>query len=140
MDIQLELFDYPFLPIGMYGCEIWGYENISILDKLHLKFVKYVLCVEQLTPTSMVLDEIGHFPLSIAIKTRMISFWRKLKTSVVSRFSTTLCNLLKICNVNNIFTSKWIHYIKTVFGDYFWFFLYLDSTRSTKYQYILSRD
>ena len=49
----------------------------------------------------MVLGETGSFPLSIAIKTRMIFFWCKLITSDANRISTTLYNLLQICNVNN---------------------------------------
>ena len=65
----------------------------------------------------MVLGETGRFPLSIAIKTRMISFWCKLITSEVNRFSTTLYNLLQIYNVNNIFTSKWLQYIKTILDE-----------------------
>ena len=117
MDIQLELFDYLVLPFLIYGCEICGYENISILDKLHLKFLKDILCLQQSTPTCMVLGETDRFPLSIAIKTRMISFWCKLITSDVNRFSTTLYNLLQIYNVNNIFTSKWLQYIKTILDE-----------------------
>ena len=27
MDIQLDLFDKPILPIMTYGCEVWGYER-----------------------------------------------------------------------------------------------------------------
>ena len=42
VDLQLHLFDYLVLPIMMYGCEVWGYENIAILDKVHLKFCKLV--------------------------------------------------------------------------------------------------
>ena len=94
-----------------------GGENISILDKLHLKFLKYTLCLKQSTPTCMVLGETGRFPLSIATKTRMISFWCKLITSDVNRFSTTLYNLLQIYNVNNMFTSKWLQYIKTILDE-----------------------
>ena len=117
LDIQLELFVYLVLPILIYGFEIWGYENMSILDKLHLKFLKYILCLKQSTPTCMVLGETSRFPLSIAIKTRMISFWCKLITSDVNRFSTTLYNLLQIYNVTNIFTSKWLQHIKTILGE-----------------------
>ena len=65
----------------------------------------------------MVLGETGRFPLSIAIKTRMISFWCKLITSDVNRFSTTQYNLLQIYNVNNIFTSNWLQYIKTILDE-----------------------
>ena len=76
-----------------------------------------MLCLKQSTPTCMVLGETGRFPLSIAIKTRMIYFWCKLITSHVNRFSTTLYNLLQIYNVNNIFTSKWLQYIKIILDE-----------------------
>ena len=33
LDIQLELF-HPFvLPILIYGCEVWGFENINLMKK-----------------------------------------------------------------------------------------------------------
>ena len=30
VDVQLELFDKTVLPVMLYGCEIWGYENIKL--------------------------------------------------------------------------------------------------------------
>ena len=39
IDLQLELFDSLVLPILLYGCEIWGFENIEILEKLDLFFL-----------------------------------------------------------------------------------------------------
>ena len=42
IDLQLELFDSLILPILLYGCEVWGYENVLILDRLYLKYLKYV--------------------------------------------------------------------------------------------------
>ena len=104
MDIQLELFDYLVFPILVYGCEIWGYENITILDKLHLKFLKCILCIKQSTPICMVLGETGRSRLSIAIKTRMIYFWCKLMTNDAKRFSATVYSLLQIYNVIILFT------------------------------------
>lgn len=35
---QFNLFDKVVVPILLYGCEIWGYENIDIIEKIHLKF------------------------------------------------------------------------------------------------------
>jgi ribosomal protein L32 len=35
-DICMELFDIMITPILTYGSEVWGYENVSILEKLHL--------------------------------------------------------------------------------------------------------
>ena len=37
IDIQLELFDSLPCPILLYGCEVWGCENIMLIEKLHRK-------------------------------------------------------------------------------------------------------
>ena len=34
-DIMLKLFDSCVESILLYGCEVWGYENIDILEKVH---------------------------------------------------------------------------------------------------------
>ena len=28
IDLQLHLFDHVILPFALYGCEIWGFENV----------------------------------------------------------------------------------------------------------------
>ena len=38
IDLQLELFESLVLPILLYDCEIWGFENIEIVEKLHPNF------------------------------------------------------------------------------------------------------
>ena len=40
IDIQFDLFDKLVIPVILYGCEIWGYSNVSILKNLHLSFLK----------------------------------------------------------------------------------------------------
>ena len=37
-DIMLTLFDSCVEPILLYGYEVWGYENVDILEKVHTKF------------------------------------------------------------------------------------------------------
>ena len=39
IDLQLYLFDHVILPIALYGCEIWGFENSQIIEKLHNDFL-----------------------------------------------------------------------------------------------------
>jgi hypothetical protein len=34
----LSLFDKMVKPILLYGCEIWGFGNNDVLEKVHLKF------------------------------------------------------------------------------------------------------
>ena len=35
IDLQLKLFDAMVEPILLYGSEIWGYENIKIIEQVH---------------------------------------------------------------------------------------------------------
>lgn len=42
-DSQLELFDKTVKPILLYGAEIWGYGNCDVIERVHLKFLKYLL-------------------------------------------------------------------------------------------------
>ena len=54
IDLQLKLFDSMVVPILLYGCEVWGYENIKIIEQVHLGFCKRILKVRQTTPNYMI--------------------------------------------------------------------------------------
>ena len=38
IDVQLQLFDFVVLPVHVYGCEIWVFENLAIIEKVHLQY------------------------------------------------------------------------------------------------------
>ena len=40
---MLDLFDKTVVPVLLYGCEVWGYENNIAVDMVFLKFCKYLL-------------------------------------------------------------------------------------------------
>ena len=40
LDIYLNLFDQMVLPVLMYGCEVWEYENLDILETFFRSFLK----------------------------------------------------------------------------------------------------
>jgi hypothetical protein len=80
VDLQLKLFDTLILPILTYGCEVWGYENVQVLDKIHLQFCRNILKIRTSTPNFMSYGEIGRVPIDVVINVRMISFWNKLLT------------------------------------------------------------
>ena len=42
--------------------EVWGYNQIILIEKLHLKFCKHILNVKPSTPNFMVYGELGRFP------------------------------------------------------------------------------
>ena len=65
---QLDLFDKIIIPMLTNGSEIWGYENIDILEKLHVKFCKLLLNLKTSTPNFMLYGELGRYPLNITVK------------------------------------------------------------------------
>ena len=43
VDIQIDLFTKCIRPILLYGCEVWGYGNMAIIEQVQLRFLKLVL-------------------------------------------------------------------------------------------------
>ena len=64
-------------PVLLYGCELWGYGNCDIIERVHLKFCKMLLHMKSSTPSFMVYGELGRYPLATDIKIRMVSYWAK---------------------------------------------------------------
>ena len=54
LDIQIDLFQKLVIPVLLYGCELYGYENIEIIERLQLKYLKYILGLKPSTPNVMV--------------------------------------------------------------------------------------
>ena len=67
LDIYLNLFDQMVLPVLMYGCEVWGYENLDILETFFRSFLKKTLKLKDQTTNCMVYGESGRKPLYIYI-------------------------------------------------------------------------
>ena len=42
VDLQIDLFTKLVKPILLYGCEIWGFGNIDVIERVQLKYIKHV--------------------------------------------------------------------------------------------------
>ena len=42
VDLQLKLFDHTVVPILTYACEIWGYENLDMTEKVQNDFLRHI--------------------------------------------------------------------------------------------------
>ena len=114
VDLQLKLFDHTVLPILTYACEIWGFENLEMLEKIHTEFLRKITKCRKSTPLYMLYAELGRLPLDIIIKTRTVGFWNRLILDKHTKIAYILYQLLKFGNNANY---KWISNIKKIFTD-----------------------
>ena len=117
IDCQLKLFDNTIVPILTYGCEIWGYGDLTIIERVHTDFMKYILNVKKCTPHIMLYGELGRFPIAITIKKRIISFWSKLLLDKASKLSHRLYSVLYNNFNNNHYDFPWLQNVKSILDE-----------------------
>ena len=44
IECKLKMFDSMVLPIMLYGCEVWGYENNDIYNSIQINFIRHLTC------------------------------------------------------------------------------------------------
>lgn len=115
-DLQIELFEKTIKPILLYGSEIWGYGNVNVLERIQLKFLKYIFKFKKPTPSYMIYGETGVLPLSVHIKHRVITFWARLIENINSDQPTKLSSkvyiFLRKLHIDNKVKSLWIENVK----------------------------
>jgi hypothetical protein len=97
----LDLFDKMIKPILLYGCEVWGFSNNDILEKIHLKFCKILLNLKPSTPSYMVYGELGRYHIYINIKIRTLCCWARLIVGKQTKYSNILYRLCRQLNENH---------------------------------------
>ena len=114
IDCQLDLFDKVVTPVLIYGCEVWGYEPLVDIERIHLKFLKHIFNLKSSTPSYMVYGESGRFPLHITVYGRMISYWAKLFSGPEPKISNILYKYYLNQYCNDIIKNPWIDCIKRI--------------------------
>ena len=113
----LQLFEKMVLPVLTYGCEVWGFEKLDVLDKLQLEFIRYVLKLNKCTPIAMLYAESGILPISTVVKGRMLKFYQKLGNPVVDTLSSLVFMFVQRMDRQVVFKSKWFKCIRDIFID-----------------------
>ena len=91
MKTAIYLFDAALLPIIAYSSEIWGLNATLDHDKwdktsteqVHHNFIKHILGVNRSTNNLICRADLGRYPLSIEINTKIINFYRHVKAMPV---------------------------------------------------------
>ena len=100
--------------ILLYGSEVRSYENLEILERVHMQFCKWILNLRLSTPNLMVYGELGRHPLNIRVQLIMISLWCKLIQNE-NKLSCILYKLMFNLQTNDDYDFKWISHIRSVF-------------------------
>ena len=113
IDLQIQMFNHTILPILLYGCEIWGFNNIKLIENVQNQFLRTITKLRKSTPIYMLYGELGITPIEVHIKSCMVGFW----ISLVNRENTKLSKhmykiMLNESNQGNRF--KWIDHIKEI--------------------------
>lgn len=61
LKLQIKLFDHTIETILLHGCEVWGFENTDIIDKMHNEFLRNMINLRKSTPVYMLHAELGRF-------------------------------------------------------------------------------
>ena len=127
LDIQIDLFNKMIKPILTYGSELWGFGNLDVIERVQLKYLKYIFKMKMSTPNCMVYGESGCMPVSIDIEHKMVSYWLRLLPDNVrelninnNKLSTTVYEILfhKLSNLDPEMVKKqypWFAAIKSIF-------------------------
>ena len=114
IDLQIKLFDHTIVPILLYGSEVWGMENIDLIEKFHNSFLRKITNLKKSTPIYMLHAELGRYPLQINIKMRMINLWLSIITGKFNKLSNITYKILKSEFDSGVYEHKWPKSIKNI--------------------------
>ena len=88
IDVVNKIFDSLFLPILMYGSEVWGVYDKNdyntwekdIIERTHVYFCKLFLGVNKQCPNVACRNELGRLSLKAKIDINIIKFWLHLES------------------------------------------------------------
>ena len=115
-DFQFDLFNKTVKPILLYGSEIWGFGNIDVIERIQLKFLKYIFNFKKSTPSFMIYGELGIMPIYIDIEIRVISYWSKTisLSDQPTQLSYMVYKILNNMHKNKLVTSLYIENVKSI--------------------------
>lgn len=114
LDMQIDLFNKTIKPILLYGCELWGFGDIDILERVQLKFFKHILHLKKSTPSYMIYGETGTYPLIVDIQSRIISYWAKLNCYRRNNTAYTIYVIMHSLNEQRKLKTKWLDNIRNI--------------------------
>ena len=111
-----KIFDTVVVPAICYGSEVWGYEYSETIERVQLKFCRYLLGVNSSVSRHAILGECGRLPLCCIYFKRCISYWIKLLGMENNRYPKACYNMLK--SLDDAGRNTWASHIKKLLFRY----------------------
>ena len=108
-DLIIDLYSKMIIPIITYGSEVWGFSDLTEVEKFHRECLKRILGVAGHTASCCVYGETGSAPLSTIIGQKMTGFWLKIINGKQSKIVRFLYHLFRKKHYNSDFVSEWLH-------------------------------
>ena len=117
-EVAFQLFDALVLPILEYGSEVWfTNKEISKIEKVQMKYLKFILGVQSNTSNLATYGETGRYPLLLRQKVKAVKYWyRILQMQDNSLIKVVYNNLL---SRHRSGFKTWVTCIKKVFMKVF---------------------
>ena len=113
--LWFKLFDAQVQPILLYGAEVWGLDSCSLIENVHLYFMKRYLNVSSRTPNTVIYGELGRYPLYINARIRSVRYWLKLLRMSSTRYPRKVYKML----LNRVYVKdNWVTKLKDTLLKY----------------------
>ena len=106
--ILLELYDKLILPILCYSREVWGFNKAKDIERVHLKYCKYILKMETSTLNGIVYGEVGRYPLFIERYRRIVKYWLHIIQTNECKYVKMIYNVMYQKSIVNMNTVNWV--------------------------------
>ena len=113
---SFKLFDTIVVPVLCYGSEIWGHEFSENIERVQIKFCRFLTGVNSSVNKQAVLGECGRHPLCIFYFKRCISYWLKLIEMENTRYPRACYLMLK--RLDDAGRVTWVTSIKNLLFRY----------------------
>ena len=95
LSVKFKILDACVNSCYLYGCDVWGNYNCSVIETLHRKALRTALSIRDSVNNEIVYVESGQYPLSCTIQARQLKFWLKMIQFMNNNDESYLSNLIR---------------------------------------------
>ena len=132
IDIECNLFEKLVFPILLYGCEIWGFHCVNMLETFYRKFLKKILHLRPSTPSCMVYGEVGKLPLQVTVDKHMINYWIRLLNKDSTSYASIIYTITLKLFISGEYKTQWLSRVKCILDNCGLSYIWLNQKRIDK--------